>query len=92
MHSVKHLRIFGLVQGVGYRESLRRQAEMLGLDGWVRNRLDGSVEAMVSGPADALEALVNWCWRGPALASVAQVDIDEGYGIWHGFERLPTTE
>ena len=59
------LRIRGRVQGVSYRESARAEALRLGLTGWVGNLSDGSVEAVVEGPAGALEAFVTWCQRGP---------------------------
>lgn len=68
------LRIHGLVQGVGYRNALQAQATRLGLAGWVRNRSDGTVEALVAGPADAVEALIEWSRRGPPAARVSRVD------------------
>lgn len=67
------LHITGLVQGVGYRETMRQEAASLGVAGWVRNRHDGSVEAFVDGPPDAVRALVDWAWRGPRAARVAGV-------------------
>ncbi len=67
------LHVTGLVQGVGYRETMRREAVTLGVTGWVRNRHDGSVEAFVDGPPDAVRALVDWAWRGPRAARVAGV-------------------
>lgn len=67
------LRIRGLVQGVGYRNALHREATRLGLSGWVRNRSDGSVEALVAGPAPALDGLIAWARRGPPAARVAEV-------------------
>ena len=67
------LQITGLVQGVGDRETMRREAASLGVTGWVRNRHDGSVEALVDGPPDAVRALVDWAWRGPRAARVAGV-------------------
>jgi len=68
-----HLRITGVVQGVGYRYSLQREASSLGLAGWVRNRADGSVEAFAQGPQPALDQLSAWARRGPPAARVADV-------------------
>ena len=68
-----HLHITGLVQGVGYRESMRREAESLGITGWVRNCRDGSVEALVDGPPDAVRRLIDWAWQGPRSARVSGV-------------------
>ena len=68
------LRIRGKVQGVSYRESARAEALRLGLTGWVRNREDGSVEAVVEGAPEALERFLAWCGRGPPLARVADVE------------------
>jgi len=68
------LRITGAVQGVGYRYALQHEAERLGLTGWVRNRRDGSVEALAHGPQGALDALTVWARRGPPAARVAGVD------------------
>jgi len=72
MPAVK-LRINGVVQGVGYRYALQREARSLGLAGWVRNRTDGSVEAFVHGPQKALDQLSAWARRGPPAARVAEV-------------------
>ncbi len=69
----QHLRISGRVQGVYYRASMVEVARGLGLRGWVRNRLDGSVEALAQGPADAVQALFDWARRGPAGARVDEV-------------------
>lgn len=87
------LRIHGRVQGVGYRAAMVREAKRLGVGGWVRNRLDGSVEALAAGPQSAVEALVDWAHRGPPAASVARVEIVERQAqapFLDGFEQLPT--
>ena len=67
------LRITGVVQGVGYRYSFEREAVRLGVTGWVRNRADSSVEALIQGADAALDALTAWARRGPAGARVAAV-------------------
>lgn len=76
----RNLRIYGRVQGVGYRWALCAEAQRLGLVGWVRNRQDGTVETLVSGAAEAVEALVVWARRGPAMARVERVLVNEGNG------------
>jgi acylphosphatase len=73
----KLLRIVGIVQGVGYRASFELAARQLKLSGWVRNRADGSVEALVHGEANALEQIIAWAWRGPSMAEVRDVSITE---------------
>ena len=72
------LRITGTVQGVGYRYALQREAQRLGLRGWVRNRRGGSVEALAQGSSAALDALTMWARRGPPAARVADVDSSPG--------------
>lgn len=67
--------ITGRVQGVGYRASCQRQAASLGLTGWVRNRWDGAVEALLEGDAAAVARMVEWCWQGPPFADVTNVEI-----------------
>jgi acylphosphatase len=66
--------VHGNVQGVFFRDSCRREAESRGVAGWVANRSDGAVEAVFEGGADAVEALVDWCRRGPRGADVSSVD------------------
>lgn len=91
------LRVHGHVQGVGYRWSLVREAGRLGLRGWVRNRLDGSVEALAAGPGPALQELVAWAHRGPPAARVSRVEVQPVGGgeatearALAGFEQRPT--
>jgi acylphosphatase len=79
-----------MVQGVGFREAMRDQAGRLGVTGWVRNRRDGSVEAIVDGPPSAVEAIVTWARRGPPTAEVARVDVSPAEGRFSAFERRPT--
>ena len=69
--------IHGRVQGVGFRAFIERQAIEHGLEGWVRNRADGSVEAMFVGGAPAVEALLAACRSGPPGAEVERVDTRE---------------
>lgn len=72
-----HLRIRGRVQGVGFRDALRTKAERLGLTGWVRNRTNGEVEALVQGSAAGVAALLDWARRGPPSARVDGLDTGE---------------
>lgn len=72
----RRLVISGRVQGVWFRESMRREAEALGVAGWVRNRHDGTVEACVEGAREAVEAIVRWAHRGPEAAEVTAVQQD----------------
>ena len=85
-----HLVITGRVQGVFYRESMRMQAETLGITGWVRNRADGAVEAHVQGTTEAVEAIIAWARRGPPAAQVVGVECDVTEpGDHTGFGRRP---
>ena len=74
------LRIRGRVQGVFYRDSTQREAQRLGLHGWVCNRSDGSVEAIAQGPPERVTALIDWCHEGPPLARVVEVSVIEESG------------
>lgn len=67
--------ITGRVQGVGFRASCQRQAIGLGLTGWVRNRWDGTVEALFEGPEAAVDAMLAWCHDGPPMAYVTGVEV-----------------
>ncbi|HZX33548.1 MAG TPA: acylphosphatase [Rhodocyclaceae bacterium] len=88
---VRHLLVTGLVQGVGYRFSTVIEAQRLGLDGWVRNRRDGRVEAVASGPEDKVAALIEWAHRGPPSALVREVEVIPWDGeIPSGFHQAPT--
>lgn len=73
----RHCRIYGQVQGVGYRQSMQQAARSLGLSGWVRNRRDGSVEAIVCGDEAGLLQIIAWAEQGPAFAKVTQVLVDD---------------
>ena len=67
----------GRVQGVGFRDFVERQAERIGVEGWVRNRRDGTVEAVIAGPSELVEAMISACRRGPRSASVESIDVVE---------------
>jgi acylphosphatase len=83
--------IQGRVQGVSYRYWTVTEATARGLDGWVRNRRDGSVEALVSGPAAAVGEMVEACRRGPRAARVSDIDLhEETTRAERGFRQLPT--
>ena len=72
-----HVRIEGRVQGVGYRAWVADTAVATGLTGWVRNRRDGSVEAVFKGPAAEVARMLRACERGPPAARVERVDVGE---------------
>jgi len=89
----RRLTITGRVQGVGYRDAMRREAAALGVRGWVRNRRDGSVEALLQGDEAALEALVAWARRGPRGAHVSAVHAElcaPQPSLPESFEVLPS--
>lgn len=69
-----HAFVTGFVQGVGYRQFVRKQAEKLGLTGWVQNLPDGRVEFVAQGGKDKLEALISTCRQGPFLAEVKDIE------------------
>jgi acylphosphatase len=86
------LRIRGLVQGVGYRYALRDEAQRRGVAGWVRNRTDGSVEAVLQGSPERVAELIAWTRRGPPASRVDDVQIESpDHEPEHaGFELRPT--
>ena len=85
------VRIEGRVQGVGFRYWTERVASELGLAGWVRNRRDGTVEALLSGPPEDVEEMLERCRDGPPSAAVTSVTIlEEGGSAPDDFEVLPT--
>ncbi len=95
------VRVRGRVQGVGFRFWTARQAERLGLAGWVRNRLDGSVEALFRGSPAAVEAMLGACREGPRSARVDEMAVRAGNPASNaannpnepvpaGFQQLPT--
>lgn len=83
--------ISGRVQGVWFRGWTIEAASKRGLDGWVRNRRDGTVEAVFSGPPEAVEGMVEACWSGPPMARVVAVErFEHGEGVEPGFYALPS--
>lgn len=87
---VKRLVIRGVVQGVGFRYAMTARARLLGVNGWVRNRRDGSVEATIAGDAEQIKAMLDWSRRGPAGAVVADVMVESASGDFTDFELRPT--
>ncbi len=86
-----HVRIEGRVQGVGFRAFVERHALASGGQGWVRNRRDGAVEAVLHGPAEVVAELLRHCEEGPPSSVVDSVEvIGEGVGAFSGFEVRPT--
>lgn len=86
----RHLLVVGRVQGVGYRQSMVRKAASLQIRGWVRNLVDGRVEAVVQGTPDAVAAIMAWTRHGPRTASVERVEVEPVEGRFTSFDVLPT--
>lgn len=85
------VRLHGKVQGVWFRAWTEREARRLGLDGWVRNRSDGTVEALFAGPAAAVEEMLRLCGEGPPMAEVRRVETSGTEAtVAPGFEHRPT--
>lgn len=94
--TVRHVIVHGRVQGVGFRAFVEDTAERLGLKGWVRNRRDGTVEAVFAGPVQAVTEAIEACRRGPRSARVTKVDASDGEGLLderqgNRFAVLPTS-
>lgn len=90
-HKAIRARISGRVQGVWYRKWTTLNATELGLDGWVRNREDGSVEALFVGPAATVDEMIRRCWQGPERAEVTDIAVEPTPGITpKGFTQKPT--
>ena len=89
----RQIRVSGLVQGVGYRALLRHEARKRGVNGWVRNRTDGTVEAVLQGSQEAVDAVIAWARRGPPGARVTDVsDSAVEHELAHtSFELRPTS-
>ena len=87
---VRHLVVVGRVQGVGFRYGMARKAAALGVRGWVRNRRNGSVEAMVCGTPEAIAAMIAWSRHGPRGAAVDRVEVEPGEGEFAQFETRAT--
>ena len=90
MKLTRRLMITGRVQGVGFRYSMERKARGLGVTGWVRNRRDGGVEAMVQGTHEAVAAITEWARHGPPGAIVTDLRESEGSGDYTSFDTRPT--
>jgi acylphosphatase len=86
--SAVHLVVVGRVQGVAFRARAVYEATRLGLSGWVRNRMDGTVEARAEGPPEAVQAFVVWCRCGPPAAEVQEVRVthEPPTGLDRGFQ------
>src|SRR5450756_751841 len=79
---IRHVTMHGRVQGVGYRAFVEHEALRRGIEGWVRNRRDGSVEAVLAGDADAVAAMIEACRRGPMGARVDTLDQRAGTEVY----------
>lgn len=72
-----HVVVHGRVQGVYYRASTAQQAQRLAVRGWVRNRRDGTVEALLAGPEDAVQQMLDWMAQGPSVARVDKLVVND---------------
>ena len=90
MAIAKLLKITGRVQGVGFRHFMSRNALELRVTGWVRNRHDGSVEALVCGTSEAVHTMIERARRGPSHAMVSACSVSDAHGEFSRFDTLPT--
>lgn len=93
MTAARLVRVRGLVQGVGYRWSCVQKARELGISGWVRNRHDGSVEALLQGPPEQINAMCAWMRSDVPGAAVSAMDVEDtpaGAETSGGFEQRPS--
>lgn len=89
--AARHVVIHGRVQGVWFRGWMRQEAQSLGLRGWVRNRRDGTVEAVIVGAAEAVDRIVEKCRTGPPMARVTEIIVSASeLPADERFETLPT--
>jgi len=86
----RRLIIQGMVQGVAYRYHMTEEAQRLGICGWVRNRRDGTVEALVSGDAEAVAAIIAWARHGPPSADVSHVAVELAEASGDEFDERPS--
>jgi acylphosphatase len=90
MEITRHLIVTGRVQGVGFRQFMVRTAQELHIRGWVRNRADGSVEAVVVGTTEAVQTMIERTRRGSAFAAVTNLKVGDAQGSFERFEVQPT--
>jgi acylphosphatase len=88
-HPTRHLVIIGHVQSVGFRYTMERKAAELDIRGWVRNRHDGNVEAVIQGTPEAVARMVAWTRHGPRNARVERVEVEPAEGAFEAFDTLP---
>jgi acylphosphatase len=90
MAITRHLIATGRVQGVGFRQYMMHAARELDITGWVRNRADGSVEAVIAGAPAAIERMIERAQRGPAQAAVTELRVTDAEGTFERFELRAT--
>lgn len=86
----RHLTIRGRVQGVGFRQYMAYKARQFQITGWVRNRADGSVEAVVCGTPEAVHAVLERARRGPPAATVTELEVTDSHETFERFDTLPS--